>query len=395
MDGISSKLHGFQSALTQSGSSLREYIIKNYKTKWQSEYLLRVLKIRTCLVNTIQRELAKKGLVNIERVQMSPVTDPLAHDVEEVPTVYYKGYPYRLTHSMIYAKFLACFNGLMRGIFVDSNNIRLEIQSADNQQRGRYLAGFSQIDIEYRRQNIITLDEYLHDQDIVKGKLIAERDDALNFFEDLIIAAMKAILSDCGDDLDYLGVQIEVPTKPFPHFLDDEVKKLSGEHNLKFDGLFAWILGLLRENYDLVYPFILPSGKIINRNDINSGMIYNYDLVCKSADTNGGYTPPIEISSGAVREWIYEAIIARLIANKIIKTEPVFDGDNITNISELDGYGPFLMMAKEPDFPATAGGGIGVERTLYALLRASKYVNIIDDVTNFGQNPDSHSVYLF
>jgi len=44
------------------------------------------------------------------------VTDPLAHDVEHVPNIHYKGKLYVMTHSMIYSKLLACFNPRVRGI---------------------------------------------------------------------------------------------------------------------------------------------------------------------------------------------------------------------------------------------------------------------------------------
>jgi hypothetical protein len=47
-----------------------------------------------------------------------------------------------------------------------------------------------------------------------------------------------------------------------------------------------------------------------------------------------------------------------------------------------------------PTFPETFGGGIGVERTLYALCRGPK-LDKIDDITFFGKNPDSHQLYMF
>ena len=45
-------------------------------------------------------------------------------------------------------------------------------------------------------------------------------------------------------------------------------------------------------------------------------------------------------------------------------------------------------------FPSTFGGGVGVERLLYALLKGP-VIKKIDDVTLFGKNPDSHPIYLF
>jgi hypothetical protein len=47
-----------------------------------------------------------------------------------------------------------------------------------------------------------------------------------------------------------------------------------------------------------------------------------------------------------------------------------------------------------PYLPETMGGGIGVERTLYALLKGDK-VTKIDDVSCFGKNPDTFPIFLF
>jgi len=155
-----------------------------------------------------------------------------------------------------------------------------------------------------------------------------------------------------------------------------------------------------RENYDLVYPYLRPEGKV-SLLELTSDMIYNYDICAKSIvrDT-GKQTPALEILSGAVREWIYEAIVERLLDNGVIPARPVIFEGNIKNIDELGGYGPFLMMAAKKNdqgqstFPETYGGGIGVERTLYAICRGPE-LGKIDDITCFGKNPDSHQIYMF
>ena len=78
----------------------------------------------------------------------------------------------------------------------------------------------------------------------------------------------------------------------------------------------------------------------------------------------------------------------------------MFKDGNIANIDILDGYGPFLAVVNmkdasgKPYFPDTFGGGLGIERLLYGLLRGSK-VEKIDDVTFFGKNPDSFPIFLF
>ncbi|MBP7653194.1 hypothetical protein KA977_07210, partial [Candidatus Dependentiae bacterium] len=114
----------------------------------------------------------------------------------------------------------------------------------------------------------------------------------------------------------------------------------------------------------------------------------------------GEQSSALEIMSGGLREWLYEPIIERLIDNKIIQERPVIKNGNIENIEQIGGYGPFLLSAYLKDkngesyFPETFGGGIGIERTIYALLRG-ECVEKVDDITFFGKNPDSHQIYLF
>lgn len=405
MISIGQCLFGFQAALQQTGSSLQEYLEKYYYHKWVSDVLYAGMALRTTFVNAMHQFLADEGLFNIERIQLSPVTDPLAHDVEHVPSIQYKGQTYLMTHSMIYAKFLACHNPRIKGIYVDSPNVRLEIESPDRVQRGKYLVDFSQMDVEIRRNRGIDLETYLNEREKVKQILAEDMEKGLDFFERMIIRAMSALVEKNEDDLKTLGVAIEVPKQPFPRFRSDESKKKHGRGYEMFLGEeikepFFWITGILRENYDLIYPYLTREGKI-PLPSVTSDMIYNYDICAKSIirDT-GKQTPALEILSGAVREWLHEAIVERLLDNGIIPTKPVIVNGNIRNIDELGGYAPFLMMTSrkdgkgKPTFPETVGGGIGVERTLYALCRGPK-LSKIDDLTFFGKNPDSHQIYMF
>jgi aspartyl/asparaginyl-tRNA synthetase len=405
MSVIGQSLFNFQSALMQEGSSFAEYLDKYYFNKWMGDTLYAAMSLRTTFVNAMHQFLADEGLFNLERIQLSPVTDPLAHDVEHVPNIHYKGQLYVMTHSMIYSKFLACHNPRIKGIFVDSPNLRLEIESPDRKQRGKYLIDFSQMDIEVRRNRGIDLETYLKEPKRVREILTEDMERGIDLFERLIIYAMSKIVEKNEDDLKTLGVAIDVPKQPFPRFRGDVSKRTHGpgfEARLgqETDATFFWITGLLRENYDLVYPYLKPEGKVL-RSEINSEMIYNYDICAKSIirDT-GKQTTALEVLSGAVREWIYEAIVERLVDNGIIPVRPVIFEGNINNIDEFGGYGPFLLMAARKDkdgrqtFPETFGGGIGVERTLYAICRGP-VLDKIDDITFFGKNPDSHQIYMF
>ena len=105
---IGESLYRFQSALNESGSSFEDYLKENYANKWLSNDLYNISAIRTTFVNSMTQFLVNEGLFNLEKVMLSIITDPLAHDIEHTPSINYKGHTYLTTHSMIYSKFLAC-----------------------------------------------------------------------------------------------------------------------------------------------------------------------------------------------------------------------------------------------------------------------------------------------
>ena len=404
---IGESLYNFQSALNQDGISLEEFIKENYSSKWISDTMYHVMAVRTTFVNSINQFLVDEGLFNIEKVMLGIITDPLAHDIERTPVIKYKGHTYVTTHSMIYNKFLACSNPNLKGIYVDSPNIRLEIESPNNIQRGRYIIDFSQIDIEIKRNRNINLEDYYHKHKMVTELLEQDIARIKNFFERMLVIATEEIIKKNKDDLKKLGIILEVPKIPFPSFHKDESMRQYGSKNFEealgdnIDSQFFWITGLARENYDLIYPYLLPNNKKVKPIDIKSTNIFNYDILAKSIDSKSGkHSPAKEILSGGIREWLFEPIIERICDNKVLPVKPIFKNGNIENIDELGGYGPFLYFISmkdkngKPLFPDTMGGGIGIERTLYSILRGEK-INKIDDVTFFGKNPDSHPLYLF
>ena len=404
---IGEDLFHFQATIEQAGSTFEDFVRDNYVSKWVNEDIFNAMSVRTTFVTAINNYLVNEGLLNLERVEMSPVTDPLAHDVEHVPNIHYKGMPYVCTHSMIYMKFLACFNPKLKGVFVDSPNIRLEIESPQRKQRGKYLIDFSQIDVELRRNRGVDFDQYKNQPEKVKKILKEDFEKAIDFFEHMLIAGLSAVAEKNEESLKCLGVAIEVPKQPIPRIRHDEAIKKYGKVELdakageEVKGQFFWVTGLMRENYDLIYPYILPDGGKIQLSSFTSDMIYNYDICAKSLlrKTNK-FTPALEIVSGALREWLYEPIIQRLLDNRIIPEAPVFEDGMLQNIAVLDGYGPFLtavhMLNKKGQayFPDTFGAGIGIERSLYALLKGEK-IEKIDDITCFGKNPDTYPIFLF
>jgi aspartyl/asparaginyl-tRNA synthetase len=404
---IGESLYRFQSAINESGITLEEYISNNYTNKWLSNNLFNAMAIRTTFVNAMNQFLVNEGLFNLEKVMMSVITDPLAHDIEHTPSIAYKGHTYVTTHSMIYSKFMSCSNRKIKGVFVDSPNIRLEMESPTNEQRGKYLADFSQMDIELNRNSGVDLDTYYSKPDQVLEILNADMEKAKDFFERMIVFACEELNKRNSDNLKELGVIIEVPKTPFPSFGKDESVEKYGvkDHEVKLgeqtDSQFFWITGLMRENYDLVYPYLKADGSKSDLSKMKSANIFNYDILAKSIDAKTGkHSVAREILSGAIREWLYEPIVDRIIDNKVLPVRPIIKNGNIENLNELGGYGPFLKFVSMKDaagksiFPDTMGGGIGIERSLYTLL-CGENIKKIDDVTFFGKNPDSHPLYLF
>jgi hypothetical protein len=403
---VGRRLSNYQDQLDAQGTNLGEEIERRYLSKWRSEALCHVLRVRTALVAGMQEWLVDQGLLNLERVSMSLLTDPLAHDVEHLPRIPYRQSPYVATHSMIYAKFLACHNPHLPGIFVDSPNIRLELPDAQGRQRGRYLLDFSQMDVEVRRQRLITLEEYLDDPAGVTAHLQGELKEALAFFEGMTRAGLDRVRTRAAQSLEALGVRLDLPGTAFPVYFLDEATRRFGEGQEErgigevCESPLFWVVGLLRENYDLVYPYLRRDGSRRDPKEALSREIFNYDLVARNQPLSGPAAPAREVLSGGLREWLPQAIIPRLLDNGIIPEAPRFKDGRIENIEALGGYGPFLSVACARDaagattFPPTFGGGIGVERLLWTILRGPRVENI-DDVTFFGKNPDSADLFLF
>lgn len=403
---VGQRLNRHQQSLAARGSSLRQEIDEKYLGKWRSETLFHVSRIRTALVGGMMDHLIEEGLLNLERVSVSLVTDPLAHTVEHLPEIPYRGSDYVTTHSMIYAKFLACHNPHLKGIFVDSPNIRLEPADPQGRQRGRYLIDFSQLDVEVRRNRGLELDAYLDRPRDVTAILQEDLGKALRLFEGMARAGFTKVQRLAGDSLTSLGVRIDLPEQPFPVFYETEAEAKYGKADIEArmgeatDSQFFFVVGLMRENYDLIYPYLRRDGSRRPIGEFTSREIFNYDLCAKGRQLDGTTSAAKEVLSGGLREWLPEAIIARLLDNGVIPEAPVVVDGEIQNIEAMGGYGPFLTVVLSKDaqgrscFPETFGGGIGIERLLWTLLRGP-FIQNIDDVTFFGKNPDSMDMFLF
>ncbi len=405
---IGESLYRFQSAINESGNTLEDFIRENYVKKWLSDELYHANAIRTTFVNSINSFLASEGLINIEKVMLSIITDPLAHDIERTPAIQYKGHTYLTTHSMIYSKFLACSNPRLRGVYVDSPNIRLELESPVKAQRGRYLADFSQIDIELKRNRGLDLEAYLNKQSLVRDALNADMDTIKNFLERMIVHACEAINATNGDDLKKLGVVLETPAIPFPTFTKDHCTEklrhetIRGKSRRGHKGPVFLDYGPHARELRPGLP-LPPSGGRKGRSHIYSvgkHLQLRHLRQKHRPENRRTFSRQGDSFRCHPRMAFRTHHRAHSSTTGYSRCGPTYVTVISENINELGGYGPFLHFvsmkdaAGKPMFPDTMGGGIGVERTLYSILRGEK-ISKIDDITFFGKNPDTHPLYLY
>ena len=246
-----------------------------------------------------------KGFVELLPTIISPVTDPLNHEVHNAKFRYYDQ-EYKLMQSMIFHKQLACT--AFDRIFIISPNVRLE--TSEKASSGRHLFEFTQIDLEMRD---------------------SRREDVMEVMEGLIVNVITSVKRDCGQALDYLGSDPAVPSRPFP-----KVKYLDAydQYGKDFETILSksftepfWLIDIPiweREFYDR----LSDDGKTL----------VDMDLILPL-----GFG---EVLSGGEREWEYRRIVKRM----------EFKGNDP---KELSWY---MEIAEDGGLVPTAGCGFGVER---------------------------------
>ncbi len=263
-----------------------------------------ILRVQSAALKSLHDYMWKEGVVQLMPVMLSPFTDPLAHPVYE-SALDYEGQRLELTKSMILHKQLSLMRDDLKGIYVVSPNIRLEVGELGSS--GRHLIEFSQVDIELRGADAKAFMEHL---------------------EGLYVHMFSFVKSECADSLDRLGRSITVPKAPFKVYESGELKEEYGkdwerEVSMKESQPF-WVTDHYREFYD--------------REDPETGRHVNYDLVYPEGFGEG--------LSGAERETDYDVILRKM---KERKTDPKL-------------YASYLEIAEKGILRPTAGGGFGVER---------------------------------
>jgi asparaginyl-tRNA synthetase len=263
-----------------------------------------ILRVQSAVLKSLHDFMWNEGMVQLMPVMLSPFTDPLAHPVHD-SSLDYDGQKLELTKSMILHKQLSLMRDDLKGIYIVSPNIRLEV--AETGSSGRHLIEFSQVDIELKD---------------------ATHKDFMTFMERLYAHMEGFVLSSCADSLERLGRELKPATLPFKVYKKPELEKELGddwEHktSLKESQPF-WVMDHYREFYD--------------KEDPETGEHVNYDLVYP-----GGFGEGL---SGAERETDHEVILRKMEERK---TDP-------------SSYEAYLEIAKKGILKPTAGGGFGVER---------------------------------
>ncbi len=226
-------------------------------------------------VSSIMGEAGKflrgKEFVELLPTIISPITDPLNHEVHNAKFRYYDQ-EYRLTQSMIFHKQLACKT--FDRIFIVSPNVRLE--TSEKALSGRHLFEFSQIDLEIRN---------------------AKRDDVMTLVEDLITTLIVEVKSSCKEELELLSSNPSIPTTPFTKVkFMDAYEQYGKDFETVLSSSFKepfWLIDFPiweREFYDL----LSQDGRTLK----------DMDLILPN-----GFG---ETLSGGEREWEYQRIISRM-----------------------------------------------------------------------------------
>ena len=289
-------------------SSIQEPRISSIQSKI---HMTTTLKVQTEALMAIHDFFHQKGFLQLMPVILSPITDPLSHPVYDAH-IDYLGQRFLLTKSMIFHKQIAIATLDVKGLYIMSPNVRLELSDLKNS--GKHLIEFSQLDIEIKKG---TAHEFM------------------TLVEDLIIHIHSRVINFCSE-LEETGVTIHVPRKPFDVYSSRDLKKEFGRDygtkvSLREKDPF-WITDFEREFYDKEDPD-------------NKGHYINYDLFYPE-----GFG---EALSGGERDYEYEILVRKIKARN----------------QSLKQFESFLEMAKQGVLVPSVGGGLGFERLVRFLTK--------------------------
>ncbi len=297
-----------------------------FMTSQTNSQILMTLKIQTEVLLAIHDYLYQQGLIQLMPVILSPITDPLCHPVYDAYINYF-GQRFQLTKSMIFHKQIAIAALGVKGIYIMSPNVRLEV--SDLQNSGKHLTEFTQLDIE------------------LKG---GTANDFMSLIEDLIIHIIFKVKDSCRVELERMGIDLHIPLKPFNVYCSwDLQKKYGSDFGLQISLLEKdpfWITDFEREFYDREDPR-------------RKGHYVNYDLYYPE-----GFG---EALSGGERDYEYETLVRKIKERK----------------QDCKQFESYLRLSQQGILVPSAGGGLGIER-LVRFLTKKKHIR---DVTLFPKVP--------
>ncbi|MEO0136902.1 MAG: asparagine synthetase A [candidate division WOR-3 bacterium] len=297
----------------------------------KSSRLRAILRIASEIRFIAGKFLREKGFLEINPVIISPLTDPLRHQVLDA-SIHYLGMKYQLTKSMIFHKQIALLS--VDKIFIFSPNVRLE--PPEYSSTGNHLIEFTQIDLEMRN---------------------ATRETMMELAEEMIVEIISQVVKNCYNELSDLGRNLKLPTRPFKRY---RYLDLYNQYGNKFEMIISrasiepfWVIDFpieVREFYDREY-------------EDKPGILCDMDLIYPE-----GYG---EALSGGEREFKYERIVERM---KIAGNNP-------------EDFKWYLEFVKKGLFPS-CGFGIGLER----LTRFICGLNDVSEATLFPKTPGRWSI---
>ncbi|MCZ6925493.1 MAG: asparagine synthetase A [Rickettsia endosymbiont of Ixodes persulcatus] len=281
--------------------------VDNFLKHIKNPEIIAVHTIQNVLLRELQNYAFNNGFKQLMPLLMSPITDPLNHEVYPAE-IRYENTPLKLTASMIFHKQLALIPNAMEKILIMAPNIRLEL--AKKKSSENHLLEFSQYDIEIKN---------------------ADMNEVMDYLEGLYVHTFSEIERQCNKELKVLGRTLPKLNGAFPRYSTEnipweKVDVFCHEISTK-EKIPCFITSFKREFYDKEDPS-------------KPGTYRNFDLVYTE-----GYG---EALSGAEREYEYDSIMRRMKELDM----------------NLEPFANYLEVAKRGLLPRSAGAGIGIQRLL-------------------------------
>jgi asparaginyl-tRNA synthetase len=284
-------------------------LVKSYV---EEEYYSDLLIIQSSILQSMRDFMISEGFLEILPVIISPITDPLNHDIFDASIDYY-GYSYSITKSMILQKQVSTL--VTNKIFSMSPNLRLELENRYEDKR--HLIEFVQMDMEIAN---------------------AKREEVMEVMERLLIRVISEITVKHTKLIEKYHPELIIPKRNFKKIRVQDAIDEYGEDYEK-------ILSEKAEEPFWLIDIPLMDREFYDKQDPNNqDYLLDFDLIYPF-----GYGEAI---SGGEREHEYEQIVKRMDLK-----------GNSKNI-----FSEYLNISKEGLLKPSAGCGIGIERLTRYIL---------------------------